>query len=528
MEVSVSLLVLTHLALWPDSIHSRSLSLGIFSVAAIEYSRVASVDEACDLAWRLLKDKRADWFRGQVSPWLPSSTLTRWQNRAPGLDKKSAEPTLNRFFAWVQRRPELQVLVSDSDRLLAVAQHFGIATDLVDFTLSPDIAALFSRDRDSEAQFDSEFSCIYCLSTTRLLDVFRSLPRQKALDAQVYPVEVELPELHRLTAQRGLFLHAPGEWYEIFPLDCIVFPRGPILDASERQQLYPPTSQLEEDLRAFLQANDTHELAEYLERSRSASVIRVGPPLNDVEADRAFLSPDAAPAEGWVEAGDDWKYGRYLTAQEPWTISFPPHSLLMGRSALACGLVIKLEEILADFEAEARSGPLLFELQATPGVLEVRDAHTVSRQLTRAWNAMRAFPFTEQQRIDAFRQILMLRRPWLDELLAAGELDGVKWLRLTLATTSGGVSTGFVSNRRLLKAFRNDLHDVLSPCGRELASSAPVELLRRVPKPQLLFDCARLLECFVSDLIPTQILTGASDRPAAFSPLTLAYFAPAD
>jgi hypothetical protein len=123
---------------------------------------------------------------------------------------------------------------------------------------------------------------------------------------------------------------------------------------------------------------------------------------------------------------------------------------------------------------------------------------------------------------------LMLRRTGLGGLLAEGRLDGLDWLRLTLATTTGGVSSGFVINRRLIKAWRDDLADVLSPTGRELARTAPAELSRRVPKPHLLFNYERLLDCFVNDLIPTQMLTGASDRPFAFSPLTLTYLGSAD
>jgi hypothetical protein len=182
---------------------------------------------ALALAKEWQQQGRAQWFRGQVFPWPPRSSLLRWTNRANSGDTLSTEPTLYRFYDWAQQRPELSFIAAEISKLTAVAQHFGLPTNYVDFSVSPEVAALFSRDQAPDSIYPSEEACIYCLNLDDMRNWFLSLDRAEAAEAQVYPESLDLPSLHRLTAQKGVFLHAPGSWDERFKPLCILFPRGP-------------------------------------------------------------------------------------------------------------------------------------------------------------------------------------------------------------------------------------------------------------------------------------------------------------
>lgn len=130
-----------------------------------------------------------------------------------------------------------------------------------------------------------------------------SLTREQVEAFQVYPEAVDLPELHRLTAQQGQFLHAPGAWDKAFELDRIIFERGKVLTDTERFQLYPPTSKLEEDLQAFAQVNSASEWAEYCERTSPGSFIHLNPPPSEQLAS-CFHAGISEPAPGWPSDED--------------------------------------------------------------------------------------------------------------------------------------------------------------------------------------------------------------------------------
>src|SRR5664279_2584214 len=115
--------------------------------------RLASVQEALDLAWEWQSKNQADWFRGQVFPWPPRSSLARWRQQQESGETWSSSPALVRFQAWTQKLGEMSVIASDESKLAAIAQHFGIPTDFIDFSFSPDVASLFSRDRPADAVY---------------------------------------------------------------------------------------------------------------------------------------------------------------------------------------------------------------------------------------------------------------------------------------------------------------------------------------------------------------------------------------
>jgi hypothetical protein len=125
--------------------------------------------------------------------------------------------------------------------VLAVAQHYGIPTHLVDFTLDPDVAGFFSYDTPKAVPQNLE-SVIVCLNTEDLMRV--RLPDQMPKPECLVK---EVTDLWRLQAQHGVFLVCPYDHFEqvVYGFDRIVFPYG-VPGSIDPTTIYPARkSQLE-------------------------------------------------------------------------------------------------------------------------------------------------------------------------------------------------------------------------------------------------------------------------------------------
>jgi hypothetical protein len=176
--------------------------------------------------------------------------------------------------------------------------------------------------------------------------------------------------------------------------------------------------------------------------------------------------------------------------------------------------------------------PLRFEIAPTPGLLDDSEAAGTSEAVTRAWNGMGAFPYSHDQRLESFERTLLLGstrlgswNPELDKKLGrmlAESPDNVdRWIEVSLGARNGAWSKGLVCFSDLVNALRADIDNVISADGRALVSSDPLEFIRRVRDPSLIFDIRRLADCFVQNAIPTQVLLQGAELPVIFSPAQL-------
>ena len=65
--------------------------------------------------------------------------------------------------------------MQDVDAICAVAQHYGIPTNCIDFTTSAEVAGFFAAD-NANARPLSDESCILCLNTRDLKRFWRNMP----------------------------------------------------------------------------------------------------------------------------------------------------------------------------------------------------------------------------------------------------------------------------------------------------------------------------------------------------------------
>jgi hypothetical protein len=165
----------------------------------------SNVDEAIAIANTLKREGKYDWFRGQVRTWPPYSSAFRMVLTGEEGWGKKLEDRLPNFFSWLQITPGLEVIANDRDSAFAIAQHYGIPTHYIDFTTEPSVAGYFACDTQSVLL--GVESCIYCLNTDNLRDLWTSIRTVMIRDGMEIPdlefVNIKVPNLWRLEAQKG-------------------------------------------------------------------------------------------------------------------------------------------------------------------------------------------------------------------------------------------------------------------------------------------------------------------------------------
>jgi len=207
-------------------------------------NRVADVDEAIALAQKWQAEGRYQWFRGQVQCWPPYSSLFRLLHNGTEEQESNFQARMSRFLKWIHRTPGLAAIADDADAELAIAQHHGIPTHLIDFTTDPAVAGFFAADSKGPVESGTT-GCIYCLNLDDLADVW-------ALEKEVRKAsddEPELPDLNfvrpdvtnlwRMHAQAGVFLECAVNWDVVYPMDRIEFPYTGPPSFPTRDIVYP-------------------------------------------------------------------------------------------------------------------------------------------------------------------------------------------------------------------------------------------------------------------------------------------------
>ncbi len=482
--------------------------------------KASSNQEAVALAHQFLKEGRYDWFRGQVSSkWFVVPSLFR------DADLASAEERLDCFFGWVRSTTGLEAIASDERAMYAVAQHYGIPTQFVDFTTDPDVAAFFAFDTTRKIPPRS-LSAIVCLDTKELLQV--ALP-----DHMPKPSceRIDVPDLWRLKAQSGVFLVCPYTHFEqvVFPFDRIVFPYGGDGLKIVRDWVFPRRkSQLEIALVHFFAHERQQRRIDYLRKQLKKAHYFSIPEYATYWS--SAIKAQINPLQSWSpELVRTWA----VMPDEQYSKAVLPSIRVDLRNLASPPRGVNRADRQTIFEG------VLSQIDESPQLRETRAAwslvsSTLSQQgdppttrlltaLERLWDGLRRLPLDNRQLATAvetciafwaFAETLPTGNLDLDDRAADEVLGAHRRVELGGA---GGKSRSCVSRDKLIAALRPDMAKFIVEQFRDQFATDASVIVEWAWKVEYLYDFLKLADALATEMAPYQVLFRPED-PVFFSP----------
>lgn len=201
-----------------------------------ETFKVKNLTEAINLAEKFKISGEYNLFRGQAKNWKVQSTIGRLDENSFGETKKK----LIRLYTFFETESSLTKYKLNIDWFFAVAQHYGIPTNYIDFTNSVKIAAYFATN--SKSNKVGEDCAIICLNEDNFLSFvkFTDSIYKKEKVVPPYIARIDVDNLWRLQAQEGCFLFSPFTDIEkYYDFDKIIFPYEISFDEIKKNEIYP-------------------------------------------------------------------------------------------------------------------------------------------------------------------------------------------------------------------------------------------------------------------------------------------------
>jgi hypothetical protein len=481
--------------------------------------RARNVDEAIAVASQLKARGDYDRFRGQLQDWplCPSALRIDEAQRSVTLEK------LGRFEHWIRSTQGLDSLLAP-DAFFAVAQHYGIPTNYIDFTTNAQIAGFFASDNPQDRSLERD-SCIVCLNTEDLMRFWKALPAK-------YPppelIEIEVSNLWRLEAQEGCFLFCPYDEIErIYDFDRITFPYSGPLAALPRERIYPKEkSALEILLDQFMMAERLREGTAAI-RSMPAMENLVVHQVQSSDVDSEVLGRDLPVHPSWSPTAlQPWlsdQTERYHEAVRGQVYKLRvDQAMLLDRSPLRA----QIHQIL-DEGPDLRNSSVRWDVIAGPPLV-ISAQPALADALNHLWEGVRRLPYSTEQASYAMAETIVL---WHESNGGAGYAanqgqpaatrcfgDSVE---IEFGATDGSYSRAYVSENMLTNAIRSDVPDYLAERWKETLLAHPASLIQVIRNPRLLFNFSRLADVVVRQVVPFQIVFRRRDVAVFFSPARL-------
>ncbi|MEN9907843.1 MAG: hypothetical protein RLZZ540_984 [Bacteroidota bacterium] len=461
--------------------------------------KTKSIDEALKLAKKFQKSGKYNLFRGQAQNWEVKPTAGRLSNKQFEKSKEQIE----RLFIFFNTDISLKKHCKEVDSFFAIAQHYGIPTNYIDFTESVEVAFYFATNSKSN-KIQDECSII-CLNEKDFKEFiqFIKVQYEKRMVIPPYISRIEVENLWRLQAQKGCFLFTPYDRIEqYYHFDRIIFPYTTPFSEIDGKDIYPERkSELEIILDHYF---DTEKRIKGYNRLLKFSK-ELNIPITTISKHNQFeIIEKKEVHKSWYSyTYRKWKY----SFNERWKSSKNEKSI-----NLCVPLKINQDEFIKNVKTIIygefvnkkidRETPLNFELSVKPKLSE-KNSMIISKNCKNIWDGTRNLPYEDKDIFTILATYLFLE--FKDQLLQNHEEQ------ITLEMTNKyGSRTRFKANKnKIVSFFRNDIDDVVLS---NLPRPIPSELLLHINKPRYIFDFVKLIEFFKIEAVANQVFYNREDE----------------
>jgi FRG domain len=229
------------------------------------------VASALDFTDRSRREGRYQFFRGQEnSDWLPYPSLARVPDEA----RDQVKERILRFMGYVRAVASVAGIHYSDDDIWAIAQHYGLPTNFLDLTTDAVVAAMFACPASAADRPESAAILLYAQDS---IDLW-SLATKRQDDPCIELLRIDVSNLWRLQAQRGLFLFIPfSNFCDHWMPDRVVFPHPADGFVQPGYELYPQSkSPLELQLDLFFDLEASEQAKSDLRANFPADFIQPG------------------------------------------------------------------------------------------------------------------------------------------------------------------------------------------------------------------------------------------------------------
>ena len=475
-------------------------------------ARMDSIEDAIEMAQQLKKNGDYNLFRGQRKNWPLRSSFARLNDD----QRKEALEKLSRFEQWIKNIGGLESIAKNADMVIAVAQHYGLPTNFIDFTRNPKTAGFFAL-ADKKSDIDpNAHSCIICLNTKVLNDFLEKLLHKYK---QSEHIQLSVPDLWRLEAQEGEFLFCPYENFDfIYDLDRIIFPQSHNDGNFQAQYYYPKRkSKLEIDLDQYFMVEKMTTNFKLI-KSTMQNIHICTLSNNPTQCDPNLIYEDKLYRhKTWnnddINLWDNIASEKYEHVTTNNSISIDTN-LQTDSKMLGSNFKNKILQKLIE-DKQLRHQLINFSITDK----EEDDGNTYHlkemKSITRLWDGLRRLPFTDDDiaiglgnhlELMACHNTLGLQ---VDFKLVASACFGDS-MEVEFGTSDGSYSKAYVSKQALLNCVRSDISQYLNIEYREQIEGNIVGLLQSCYDPRKLFNFQRLASLFATQICPSQVLMRGS------------------
>lgn len=469
-----------------------------------ENFRVNNLSEALNLTRQFSASGQYNLFRGQGQNWkvIPSLARLDRSELENGLDK------LKRLYYYFTTHKPLEKFASDIDWFFAVAQHYGLPTNFIDFSKSIEVAAFFATN--SKSNKIGEDCVIICLQEDEFNEVmqFSKVIYEKDKVIAPYIVKPNVDNLWRLQAQQGCFVYTPYADFELYyEFDRIIFPFSEQYKGIPLEHIYPSRKSeleilLDHYFNAEIKIEGQERFSKFIKENNISQHIIPSLSFNHL------LKSNISHSSWNSNLFNDWLFN----VDEEYSNALLSNTIEIHfdfNKSIGEEIQEIINELSIHFEKKSigRNSSLTFKIVAKPK-LSKKLTRIVTTSCSRIWDGTRNLPFLDSEIQNIIAKYVCLEI-YEDKLNATPSITAEELISLELTNEYGSKTRCYASPSKILTSFRDDLKEIFIDDPTDIMSP---EILLHVNKPDLLFDFNRLLQLFKDELIPYQVLYNSEDK----------------